>query len=92
MSWDWYLEERDIDFGARFVPSVKSRPPIEVVLNTRHDAGSPVLGSFCLPAGCEGGTLELTFSNVYSYLRGKVVTYKLKLPSNASKMLDPVVE
>jgi len=93
VSWDWCLDERDIDFGARFVPSVKSsRPPIEVVSNGRHDAGSPVRGSFCLPAGCEGGTLELTFSNVYSYLRGKVVTYKLVLPPNVSETPDPVVE
>ncbi|KAL7539562.1 hypothetical protein ACHAWF_008519 [Thalassiosira exigua] len=84
VGWDWYVEGRDVDFSARFVPSSKyAAAPIWVVRKARHNSDGPVEGEFRLPAGCGAGTLELAFSNEYSYLRGKVVTYKLTLPPNA---------
>lgn len=91
--WDWSLEGRDVDFYARFLPRAttpvvegeQEQLPLDIVPKTRHSAGNgPVEGAFCLPDGCEGGVLELLFSNQHSYLRGKVVTYKLVLPPNTT--------
>lgn len=85
ISWDWFLQDRDIDFDASFLP--KNSFGREIVPTTRHyvDNGH-VEGRFDLSAEDKdggGGILQLTFSNSYSYIRGKVVTYKLNFPPTA---------
>mmetsp|Transcript_10802 Transcript_10802/g.16587 ORF Transcript_10802/g.16587 Transcript_10802/m.16587 type:complete len:692 (+) Transcript_10802:183-2258(+) len=81
--WDWFLQDRDIDFDASFCP--KNSYGSEIAPTSRRSAeDGPVQGTFDVPSDCKnGGVLQLTFSNSYSYLRGKVVTYKLKLPPKA---------
>mmetsp|Transcript_30229 Transcript_30229/g.55693 ORF Transcript_30229/g.55693 Transcript_30229/m.55693 type:complete len:271 (-) Transcript_30229:326-1138(-) len=98
LHWDWKLEARDVDFHVSFLPNSQTQvrgEEIEVVPKTRHTAAiGPVDGVFRVPDNCGdssngGGLLELCFSNKHSYLRGKVVTYKLSLPPNAA---DPTCE
>ena len=85
VEWDWGLEAYDLDFGVRFVPT-GGGAPLEAVPTTRHDgATGPVVGRFELPPGCERGVLELCFSNYYSYLRSKAVTYRLVLPPHTTE-------
>mmetsp|Transcript_8253 Transcript_8253/g.11986 ORF Transcript_8253/g.11986 Transcript_8253/m.11986 type:complete len:698 (+) Transcript_8253:143-2236(+) len=83
IGWDWFLQDRDIDFDASFLP--KNSYGREIAPKTRHYVNNgPVEGTFDLSAeDKDGGILQLTFSNSYSYIRGKVVTYKLSLPPKA---------
>lgn len=99
VGWDWALEAHDVDFEARFLPSVSSsnssddRATETVVVHptTRHDVDDgPSEGTFHFSergsgkgGGGGGGTLELIFSNSRSYFRGKIVSYRLSVPVDA---------
>lgn len=82
--WDWAVEARDVDFSATFTPDAPPSSPLVVVATARHMAADgPVEGRFALPAGCRGGRLELRWSNAFSYLRSKAISYRLVLPDDA---------
>ena len=50
----------------------------------RHDAtGGPAQGHHQLPNDRKGGELVLEFSNYFSYLRSKQISYRLTLPDGA---------
>ena len=88
--WDWALESRDVDFSATFSPD-GGGPAVTITPDTRHSAtDGPIEGRYALPAGCEGGTLHLQWSNAYSYLRGKSISYRLVLP-DGSEVPQPVI-
>jgi hypothetical protein len=90
--WDWALEARDVEYAVRFVPAEHGAAPIEVVPTTRHLASNgPVEGRFTLPDSCAAGMLELSFSNTYSMLRTKMITYKLTLPDGVSSPTPQLV-
>jgi len=90
VEWDWAVEGLDIDFSARFVPS--GGVAVEVVPVTRHSSSAgPVEGQFMAPPGCERGVLEITFSNYYSYLRSKTVSYRLTLPDGVTAPTPRIV-
>ena len=90
VGWDWKLEERDVDFHVCFLTDPEKgeeqeQVETEVVPMKRYSAaGGPVEGSFCLSSSARRGYLKLCFSNKHSYLRGKVVMYKLNLPHIAT--------
>ena len=90
VEWDWAVEGLDVDFGARFVPS--GGVAVEVVPVTRHFSSvGPVEGQFVVPPGCKRGVLEITFSNYYSYLRSKTVSYRLTLPDGVTAPTPRIV-
>ena len=79
--WDWALEGREVDFSASFTPDEPGAKSVAIVPEGRHlAADGPVEGRFSLPPGCTGGTLRFEWSNYFSYLRQKVVNYRLSLP------------
>ena len=79
--WDWALEGREVDFSVTFTPDAAGSSTVTVAKSARHLASDgPVEGRFALPDGCAGGMLRLEFSNYFSYLRQKVVNYRLSLP------------
>eukprot|EP00565_Helicotheca_tamesis_P005358 CAMPEP_0185735250 /NCGR_PEP_ID=MMETSP1171-20130828/24688_1 /TAXON_ID=374046 /ORGANISM="Helicotheca tamensis, Strain CCMP826" /LENGTH=693 /DNA_ID=CAMNT_0028405473 /DNA_START=3 /DNA_END=2084 /DNA_ORIENTATION=+ len=88
VEWDWFLADRDIDFDVRFKPkSGNYESEVVPVVRKSYENGH-VEGSFRLEGGKAGDVLQLTFSNAYSYLRGKVVTYKVKFPTTATKRVE----
>ena len=79
-----------MEFSARLMPSGAS--PVEVAPITRHDVSEgPVEGHYELPEGIDLGVLELTFSNYYSYLRSKTLTYRLMLPAGVPEPKPHIV-
>mmetsp|Transcript_67575 Transcript_67575/g.100213 ORF Transcript_67575/g.100213 Transcript_67575/m.100213 type:complete len:394 (-) Transcript_67575:158-1339(-) len=88
VGWDWFLQDRDIDFNVRFKPK-GGKYQRDIVKKTRQTAESRhVEGSFASEGGEGGDILELTFSNKYSFLRGKTIIYKLDFPTNAKKNIS----
>ena len=84
-AWDWAPDARDLDFSVTFKAD-SAQNALIVTPMARHDAASgPVEGRFEMPGGCEGGTLTLEFSNYFSYLRSKSLSYRLTLPDGADE-------
>jgi len=84
--WDWALETRDVDFSATFTPDDggSAPSPTPIAQETRYLASEgPVEGRFALPPGSAGGTLRLCWSNYFSFVRGKTLSYRLELPPDA---------
>ena len=84
VDWDWALEGREIDFSVTFTADGASAKPLVVVPEARHVASDgPIEGRFVLPDGCTG-VLRLEWSNYFSYLRQRVVNYRVGLPDGCS--------
>lgn len=80
IEWDWSIEHYEVDFSASWTAD-GGRPEL-ISPDARHAAADgPVEGRLDVPRG-GAGTLTLRWSNEFSYVRAKAVSYRLVLPGS----------
>lgn len=90
VKWDWSLAGYELDFSARFEPSGAGEPRAVAFTRRCASCDGPFEGSFTLPKEATGGgVLTLVWSNYFSYVRGKQLSYRIAMPRGTGEAPEP---
>ena len=84
VTWQFTVRAYDIKFTAKFTPQALSSAPKVITSTTAKEAQS-VTGTFDVT---EPGIVTLTWDNTYSFMRSKIVAYKVDLVAPSTPSTD----